>query len=536
VKSALNPIVRSEDDREWQRYCGFLDLNVEQFMAIQETLLLQQLRRVGGSLLGHKLMGSSVSGSVDEFRGRVPLTSYPDYLPEIEAGHEYALPEKPALWAHTSGASATFKRVPYTSEFYHHALGNLMAAFILACSRRRGHSSLTEGDRVLFNVAPSPYLSGILAEGAARMFNLRSVMPPEEHHGLDFKDKVARGFECSLRTGVDILVAMTSVLVKMGEDFGRLTGHSGSTQLVSHPAVLSRYTRAFLQSRLEQRDILPRDLWPVKAIIGWGIDTSVYQEQVYRYWGAYPYEMHACTEAGVVALQSWNRKGLTLLPHSNFYEFIAETDWLRSRRDLFYLPRTVLLSEVRPGERYELVITSFYGMPFLRYRLGHLIEITSLQDEEVQIFLPQMAFEARADDLIDIAGFTRISEKTVSRAVAGAGLACQDWVARKEVSLDRTALHLFIELGTDCSEDDIASALHKELVRLDPGYRDLERMMGICPMEVTLLRRGTFGEYYAEQLGNGAALAEQKPPRMNCPGDTVDKLLRISNAGGVLAV
>ena len=76
---------------------------------------------------------------------------------------------------------------------------------------------------------------------------------------------------------------------------------------------------------------------------------------------------------------------------------------------------------LEPGERYELVITSFYGMPFVRYRLGHLIRITALADDEAEIHLPQMVFETRADDLIDIAGFTRISEKTVTQAIANAG-------------------------------------------------------------------------------------------------------------------
>ena len=185
-----------------------------------------------------------------------------------------------------------------------------------------------------------------------------------------------------------------------------------------------RLSRAFLQSKLEGRSILPKDLWPVKALIGWGIDTSIYRDTVYKYWGAYPYEFHASTEAGIIAVQSWSRRDMTFIPHANFFEFIPEAEWLKSRDDIFHEPRTMLLSEVIPGERYELVITSFYGMPFIRYRLGHLIRITSLADEEAQVYLPQMVFEARADDLIDIAGFTRVSEKTVTQAIAGAGIDC----------------------------------------------------------------------------------------------------------------
>ena len=525
MRSALYPMVRAENDPGWRKHCGFLDLTMEQFMAIQETLLLQQLERIAGSPLSRKIMGSKVPGTVNEFRRWVPLTSYQDYLPEFESGREDTLPEKPYTWAHTSGASGTFKRVPYTREFYRCALDNLMASLILACSQKRGQSTITEGDKVLFNVAPSPYISGILAAGACQMFNLRPVMTSDEQDGMDFKDKVARGFELSLRTGVDVIVAMTSVLVKLSNDFNELSRGNRKSKRISSPMALPRLARAFLRSKLERRDILPKDLWPVKALIGWGMDTSVYREQVYRYWGTYPYEMHACTEAGIMALQSWNKKDLTFIPYSNFFEFIPEEEWLRNRETPGYKPRTVLLDEVEEGQRYELVITSFYGMPFLRYRLGHLIRITALEDKEAQVSLPQMVFETRADELIDIAGFTRISEKTIAQAIVNAGLTHEDWAIRKEINHDSTSLHLYIELNGGCSRENIAPVLHEELTRLAPGYRDLERMMDIRPLEVTVLRPGTFGDYYIQQRDSGAELMQRKPPRMNAPDDIIFRIL-----------
>ena len=85
-----------------------------------------------------------------------------------------------------------------------------MTAFVLACSKGKGQNSLTEGDRVLFNVAPTPYLSGILASGASKIFNLKPVYSPELQDNMDFKEKMTKGFEISLRSGVDIMIAMTS--------------------------------------------------------------------------------------------------------------------------------------------------------------------------------------------------------------------------------------------------------------------------------------------------------------------------------------
>jgi hypothetical protein len=520
-------MVQSEYDRVWRKYCGFLDLTLQQFMSIQESLLLQQIERVTRCSLGRRLVGRRIPASVEEFRHLVSLTTYKDYVPELDPGDEQALPEEPHVWASTTGAAGSYRHVPYTFEAYNRSLDNLMSVFILACSRQKGKSSIMEGDRVLFNVAPAPYLSGILASGASQVFNLRPIISPDRHDDMDFKEKVTRGFEISLKTGIDILVAMTSVLVKTGNEFNRMSGKSKVSKHLMHPSELIRLSRAFLRSKLEHRGILPKDLWPVKAVIGWGIDTSVYRDLVYKYWGAYPYEFHACTEAGIIAVQSWSRRGMTFIPHSNFFEFIPEEEWLRSKYDVFYEPRTVLLPEVRVGKRYELVITSFYGMPFIRYRLGHLIRITALEDEEAQVYLPQMVFEARADDLIDIAGFTRVSEKTVTQAIANTRIDCEDWTIRKEIRQGKPVLHLYIELNDGFQPVDLASVMHSELMKADSGYHDLALMMEIQPLEVTVLRFGTFNDFYKQRQGNGCELAQSRPPRMNASDDVIAQLISL---------
>ncbi|HEY41745.1 MAG TPA: GH3 auxin-responsive promoter family protein [Dehalococcoidia bacterium] len=535
MRSIRYPIVHSGNDPVWQKHCGFLDLTTEQFMAVQEILLAQQLERIGDSPLARKLMGDHTPKSIDELRRRVPLSTYQYYAPEFESGDENALPEKPFTWAHTSGGSGTFKRIPCTRDFYHHVLDALMAALILCCSERRGQSDLIEGDKVLFNVAPHPYLSGIMASGACQTFtNLKAVMPADEHDSMDFKDKVAKGFETSLKTGVDILVAMTSVLVKLGNDFSELSRRESNSKRPKHPAVLYRFARAYLHSKLEKIGILPKDLWPVKGLIGWGIDTGIYREQVRQAWGTYPYELHASTEAGIMGLQSWNKKDLTLLPTSNFYEFIPEEEWLACRDNIFAQPSTVLLPDVIPGKRYELVITSFHGMPFIRYRLGHLVNITAPEDPDAQVRLPQLTFESRADDLLDIAGFTRLSEKTVAQALANANLHYEDWTMRKEVNGKDVALHLYIEMNGNHPAQEVATALQQELVKLDPGYRDLEQMMGIRPLEVTFLHPGTFSDYYARKKAMGAELMQRQPPRMNAPDEIIMELMYLSDAREVI--
>ena len=101
------PIVKSENDGVWSKFCGFLDLSLKQFMSIQESLLLQQLEKVAACPLGHRLVGSRIPTTIDDFRRLVPLTNYEDYLPELDPGDDMALPDTPYAWASTSGVIAT---------------------------------------------------------------------------------------------------------------------------------------------------------------------------------------------------------------------------------------------------------------------------------------------------------------------------------------------------------------------------------------------------------------------------------------------
>ncbi len=59
---------KGEKDKIWQNYCGFLDLNLKEYMEIREDLLLQQIEKVSKSQLGQKIMKSSQPKTVEEFR------------------------------------------------------------------------------------------------------------------------------------------------------------------------------------------------------------------------------------------------------------------------------------------------------------------------------------------------------------------------------------------------------------------------------------------------------------------------------------
>jgi len=277
---------------------------------------------------------------------------------------------------------------------------------------------------------------------------------------------------------------------------------------------------------------MPKDLWSLKGLITYGIDGSVYRERIKEMWGLYPLNFHGCTEAVLIAMQTWDYQDMTFIPHLNFFEFIPEAESIKSWQDPAYKPRTYLMDEIKPGN-YELVITSFYGGPFIRYKLGHLVKITSLRNERLNIDIPQMVFLTRVDDQIDIAGFTRLSEKVIWQAIENTGIPYVDWVARKEV-LNKPALHLYVELkenGHDAEE--ITTLVHEELKKLDTPYSELESFTGLRPLVLTLLPENAFEGYKLKQKAAGAELEHLKPPHINPSDETIEFL--VSGAARIAA-
>jgi hypothetical protein len=402
-----------------------------------------------------------------------------------------------------------------------------MAGMVLGSSSRRGDFYYEVGDTLLCSVAPFPYISGALAMAFEKEFEFAFLPSLEEAEKLEFQERVQTGFHMAMRSGLDAFFGVASVLAKIGEQFREGTSNTGFSTDMLHPRVLARIVRALIRSRLAGRKhLLPKDLWDVKGVATGGMDTSIFRDQIERDWGVSAVEAYAATDAlGFLAVQSWNTKGMTFFPDVNFLEFIPEEQSIKSREDPALQPATLLLDELEAGKRYELVLTNLLGGIFVRYRIGDLIQIDSLQDEEIGVFLPQMSFYSRCDDVVDLAGFTRLTEKDIWQALESAGIDYVDWSARKQYSDRKPIVHLYVELNGDTDSEDVKLGVHAQLREIHRPYADLEDMLGMDPLEVTILPAGAYARYYQQKLAEGADLAHLKPPRMGATDQVIEELL-----------
>ncbi|MBN2461992.1 MAG: GH3 auxin-responsive promoter family protein [Dehalococcoidia bacterium] len=522
----------------WQMCCGFIDLSLEQFMAIQKRLLLEQIELLKNCELGRKIMRGAVPETVEEFREQVPLTTYADYRPELPEYIEDVLPAKPIFWQHTSGRSVEYglrlipyKWTPVTSRF-RDELGTLMfgIGIFASCKKRGDVSGLKYCPKVVYTVGPRPYTSGFLTYIMKEEIAPEFLPPLEEAENMSFEDRVEVGFKQALSRGLDFFFGVPIVLVVVGEKLSQQSQNRDVKPLLYQPKALLRLVKGLAKSKIARRSMLPRDLWSVSGIMCGGTDGVVLREKIKNLWGRYPLDTYTCTEAGIIATQTWDYDGMTFIPNLNFLEFIPEAEYSKWQLDDSYQPKTVLLDEVKAGGNYEVVITNFHGGAIVRYRMGDIIKITSLRNEKLGTGIPQMAFEGRLDDVMDIGGLFRLSEKIIWQAIENTNIPYKDWTARREIIGNRPVLHLYIELKDDyiASERGMATAVFDQLVKYDEGtfYGSLARALDPIPIEVTLLPVGAFDNYIAQRRAEGADLAHLKPRHIN-PSDAELSLLRV---------
>ena len=518
-------------DELWQMCCGFMDLNLEQFMAIQRRLMAEQIEFLKESSLGRKLMHGAMPSSIDEFRAVVPFTTYGDYIPELTEKREDTLPAPPAQWVRTSGYTGKYdiKWIPMSARFVEE-LEKLCGALVILCmaNHKGDMRKMKQHLRVLSTFASPPYASGVIASLLQRAVNCDFL--PSNGDELTFIDKVKKGFAQALNQGLDGFGGLPSVLVTVGEQLKQQSNTMDKKDLLKHRGALARVLKGKLKSRLAGRSMLPRDLWTVKGILGGGTDSAVFRKRVDELWGRAPLELYAGSEGGIYAVQAWDYSAMTFTPNLNFYEFIPEREHFKWQMDHTYKPKTVLLDEVEEGQVYELILTNLHGGALTRYRVGDVVRITSLRNDAAGINLPQMVFERRADDLVDIAGFGRLTERVIWEAIENAGVPYVDWSARKEIVDDQALLHIFLEPSSSPvpSERAFTAALYRQFRELDKRYNfniysifgEEEEPPADLPIRVTYLASGAFRRYIVKRQNEGADLGHLKPPHIN-PSDAV---------------
>ncbi len=521
-------IRKGNKEQIWEKFCGFLDLSLPDYMNIQERLLVEQIKTLSGSNLGKHFLGNRPPKSIAEFREKVPLTKYGDYVGFLMDRREDDLPKANYRWARTSGKSGEYpcKWVPYTDEMYEKIGEVVLTAMIFASCSQKGEVNIEPNDIILLATAPRPYFSSYVSLSTDDLLDVQFIPPLDEAEKMEFAERLKVGFSLGMQTGIDYFYGLASILTKMGERFESGSSSGKFSLEMLKPTILFRYLKGTIKAKINKRNVLPKDLWNLKGIMTGGMDTDIYKEKVAYYWGKTPLEGVGCTEGGNLTCQAWNRKGMTFAPDINFYEFIPFSEHQKAEADSSYVPKTLLMDELTPGI-YEIVMTNFHGGALFRYRIGDLYEVVTMGDEEIGTTLPQFRFFSRCDDYMDLGNMVRFTEKTIWQALEKSAVKYVDWAARKEIDGEKPVLHLYLELKEDEKADIpfIKNRITNGLNEVNPEFGSMMEIMGDGHILLSILPTGAFDNYIQSQREAGADLAHIKPPHMSPADEVIEKLM-----------
>ena len=506
-----------QHDKLWQEYCGFLDLDINAYMNIQFRLMSEQISLWSECELGKKILKGKQPKTLEEFRQMVPLTTYGDYADILLQKKGDMLPDHPIVWIQTTweGGKHPIKVAPYTQSMLETYRNNVIACLILSTSTKKGKFDVSATDTFLYGLAPLPYATGLFPLALNEEIGIEFLPPVKEAVKMSFGERNKKGFKLGLKKGIDFFFGLGSVayyisisLSSMGKGSSKSSGDKTkkSSGLSLSLNMLIKLMLAKYRCKKEGRELKPKDLFKLKGFMCAGTDNHCYKDALEELWGIRPMELFAGTEPSIMGTETWSRKGMYFFPDTCFYEFIPEDEMTKNFEDDSYKPNTYLMNEVVPGEKYELVISVLKGGAFVRYRVGDVYQCVGLENKEDDTNIPRFKYIDRIPTIIDIAGFTRISEHSIQDVIELSGLPIENWIAVKEYNKqNRPMMHMYVEMQSDAI---INTAISKEILKehlsiyfkyVDQDYEDLKRILGMDPLEITILKCGTFGLYESQK-------------------------------------
>ncbi|GMP59504.1 hypothetical protein CsSME_00022767 [Camellia sinensis var. sinensis] len=218
-----------------------------------------------------------------------------------------------------------------------------------------------------------------------------------------------------------------------------------------------------------------------------------------------------------------------VLPNIGYFEFIPNVEVPKQDEIessfLSIEPKTVGLTEVKVGEEYEIILTTFAGL--YRYRLGDVVKVVGFHN-----YTPELQFIYRSNLLLTI-NIDKNTEKDVQLSIEAAGklfsnekLEVVDFTSHVDLSTDPGHYVILWEVSGEASDDllrECCNCLDWSFV--DAGYVGSRKVKAIGELELRVLKRGTFQKILEHYVGLGVAVSQFKMPR--CMGPANSTVLQI---------
>ncbi|TYG81615.1 hypothetical protein ES288_D01G019200v1 [Gossypium darwinii] len=205
-----------------------------------------------------------------------------------------------------------------------------------------------------------------------------------------------------------------------------------------------------------------------------------------------------------------------VMPTFSYFEFIPlyrQDQYSGSGSVDFIEDDPVPLSQVKVGQEYEIVLTTFTGL--YRYRLGDVVEVSGFHNET-----PKLKFICRRKLLLVI-NIDKNTEKDLQLVVEkGSQLLSKhraelvDFTSHAKLTHQSGHYVIYWEIKGKVEERVLCECCREmDASFVDPGYVVSRRTNSIGPLELCIVERGAFKKILDYFIGNGATLSQFKIPR-----------------------
>ncbi|MBA0686814.1 hypothetical protein Goari_014391, partial [Gossypium aridum] len=180
-------------------------------------------------------------------------------------------------------------------------------------------------------------------------------------------------------------------------------------------------------------------------------------------------------------------------------------------------PRLVDLADLEVGKEYELIVTTYAGL--CRYRVGDILRVTGFHNAA-----PQFRFIRRKNVLLSI-DFDKTDESELQQAIENASVLLKEFntsVVEYTSYADTKQIpghyviywELFVKDAANGPTDEVLSQCCFQMEEsLNVVYRQCRVADSIGPLEIRVVKNGTFEELMDYAISRGASINQYKVPR-----------------------
>ncbi len=466
--------------------------------------------------------------STRDFMKRVPIQKYEDLLPyierQIETGELAIVPEKPIMYAQTSGTLGKPKYIPVRestvcaykraqrifSYAQYSAIPGVYSGKILAIV-----SSPIEG--YLDNGTPYGSMSGLVYQNMPTAVRWQYVLPQEIFaiDDYDTKYKLIAAFALSEKNVSVLASANPSTLLKIAEvienEFDLLvncvaTGHFDALAISISEEQIAKLKEQFLSNperaqelktlKESQGFLLFRDLWPnLKAIGTWtsgncNLLVPRLRDQICPHTRIVEMGYVSSEFRGTITMDCEKMLGVPTL-QDNFFEFAPVQAFDNGKTD------TLLISELQEGEEYYIIATTPDGL--YRYFINDVVRVTGRFENT-----PTLAFVQKGKGVTSLTG-EKLYENQVMTAVQQVCEAQELEPLFFMMLADqyKSSYELYLETNTEFDTSDFAKQFNRALGEVNIEYKAKFKSGRLRFCGVKRLQIGTYENYKIARVEAG---------------------------------